>query len=55
MKVKAEEKGITLEVKGEAALVKLDKDLFKMVIINLVDNAINASHRGKGCDEGGKR
>lgn len=47
MKVKAEEKGITLEVKGEAALVKLDKDLFKMVIINLVDNAINASSPGK--------
>lgn len=47
MKVKAEEKGIRLAVQGDPAVVTVDKDLFKMVIINLVDNAINASSPGQ--------
>ncbi|AOY76576.1 sensor histidine kinase [Clostridium formicaceticum] len=47
MEVKAEKEGIILEVKGEDEEILLDKDLFKIVITNLVDNAINASSRGK--------
>lgn len=47
MRVKAQEKGITIEIKGEDASIKVDKDLFKLAIINLVDNAIKASSPGQ--------
>ncbi|SNS56127.1 Signal transduction histidine kinase [Anaerovirgula multivorans] len=47
MRVKGEKKGIILEIEGEDALIPLDKDLFKVIITNLVDNAIKASRRGK--------
>ncbi|AKL94841.1 alkaline phosphatase synthesis sensor protein PhoR [Clostridium aceticum] len=47
MEVKAEKEGVLLEIKGEEAEVLLDKDLFKIVITNLVDNAINASAPGQ--------
>ncbi len=47
MKVKAESKEVTLEVKGEDAIIPLDRDLFKVAITNLIDNAINASSAGK--------
>lgn len=44
MKVKAQVKGIKFDVYGEPSIVKIDKDLIKEVIINLIDNAINASY-----------
>ncbi|MCC5909053.1 MAG: HAMP domain-containing histidine kinase [Clostridiaceae bacterium] len=47
MKVKAKKRGIMLNVEGEDTLVSIDRDLFKVVIINLVDNAINASKKGQ--------
>ncbi|NLT94154.1 MAG: HAMP domain-containing histidine kinase [Clostridia bacterium] len=46
MKVKAEEKGLSIKVQGEETRLLLDKDLFKGAIINLVDNSINASEQG---------
>lgn len=47
MEVKGKKEGISIEVRGEDAKIPLDKDLFKVIITNLVDNAINASSRGK--------
>lgn len=47
MKVKAGEKGIQINVQGEDVKLLLDKDLFKGAVLNLVDNAINASEQGK--------
>ena len=47
MKVKAEEKGVQIKVQGEETRLLLDKDLFKGALINLVDNALNASYQGK--------
>jgi len=47
MKVKALEKGIKLQVQGEDTELLIDKDLFKGALINLVDNALNASEQGK--------
>lgn len=43
MDVKAEQKNIQIIVKGEETKLLLDWDLFKVAIINLVDNALNAS------------
>lgn len=45
MKVKAQSKEIKFDVYGESSIVKIDRDLIKEVIINLVDNAINASFK----------
>lgn len=45
MYVKAEEKGIDLQIKGEDVKLFIDRDLMKSAVINLVDNAINASPR----------
>ncbi|ABR46521.1 integral membrane sensor signal transduction histidine kinase [Alkaliphilus metalliredigens QYMF] len=47
MKVKAEKKGVILKVQGENLKISIDKELFKVAIINLVDNAINASQEGQ--------
>lgn len=47
MKVKGMKKKIALEITGEPEVIPLDRDLFKMAIINLVDNAINASQAGQ--------
>jgi signal transduction histidine kinase len=47
MEVKGEKEGIALVVTGESAMLPLDRDLFKVAITNLVDNAINASQAGQ--------
>lgn len=47
MEIKGKKEGIQLEVEGKDLPVKIDKELFKVVITNLVDNAIKASHRGQ--------
>lgn len=47
MSVKAGEKGIQLKIQGKDMEVIIDRDLIKGVVINLVDNAINASQKGK--------
>jgi signal transduction histidine kinase len=47
MSVKAGEKGIQLKIQGKDMEVVIDRDLIKGVVINLVDNAINASQKGK--------
>ncbi|MGI6224985.1 MAG: sensor histidine kinase [Peptococcales bacterium] len=47
MKVKAEEKGIRLNVYGSDVSLNIDRDLFKGALINLVDNALNASEKGQ--------
>jgi len=46
LNVKAQEKGIQLQVIGEDLELPLEKDLLKGAIINLVDNAIKASRPG---------
>lgn len=43
MQVKGAEKDISIVIQGEKVRLKVDKDLIKTVLINLVDNAINAS------------
>lgn len=43
MEVKGDKEGVALEVSGEEALASIDRELLKVAIINLVDNAINAS------------
>ncbi|WHH60880.1 HAMP domain-containing sensor histidine kinase [Petroclostridium sp. X23] len=47
MEVKGEKAGIVLEVVGEDTRILLDRDLLKVAITNLVDNAINASNAGQ--------
>ena len=44
--VKAIEKNINIKVIGEEATILIDRDLFKSVLINLADNALNASKNG---------
>ncbi len=46
MRAKAEEKEVSLAVEGQNLKVSLDWDMMKGVLINLVDNAINASKAG---------
>lgn len=47
MRVKAEKEGIILTVEGKDTFVLIDRELFKVVVTNLVDNAINASKVGQ--------
>jgi signal transduction histidine kinase len=47
MKVKGAREEVIITVTGEPALVPIDRDLFKVAITNLVDNALNASQAGQ--------
>ncbi len=47
--------GLTLNMRWENAEVELEPDLFKTLLINLVDNARKASHKGQAVDIYGKR
>ncbi|SMB90693.1 Signal transduction histidine kinase [Desulfonispora thiosulfatigenes DSM 11270] len=46
LEVKAIDKNIDLEIIGEDTSILIDRDLFKGVLINLVDNALKASQNG---------
>ena len=45
MHIKAQKNEIVLEVAGQDVTLNLDKELFKVALCNLVDNAINASRK----------
>ena len=44
--LKAQRQGVKLIIQGEKVIVNVDKDMFKQLLINLVDNAIKASSGG---------
>jgi len=46
MRMKAEQYGVILEIRGEDFEVKIDWDLLKAALVNIVDNAVNASTPG---------
>ena len=52
--IKLNEKKIELAIKGEDFEFYIDRDLFKEVVINLVDNSINASEDGDKITLGAK-
>jgi signal transduction histidine kinase len=43
LKLRIEEKGIKIELKGDNFIANMDEDMIKEVIINLIDNSIKAS------------
>ena len=46
IKSKADNKKIILKIEGQDAQLNIDRDMIKGVMINLIDNAINASESG---------
>ncbi len=52
----AEKRGVEISAEGDSAYVKIEFDLFKTLILNLVDNSIKADGKHiqiKGCSEDG--
>jgi signal transduction histidine kinase len=54
MKIKSAGKGIQLKNEGQDIMVLMDRDLMKGVLVNLTDNAINASPPGSDVVLGSK-
>lgn len=46
MKIRADKKNIHINVQGEERLISVHRDTIKLVLINLIDNAIKASNFG---------
>ena len=46
MKIRADKKNIHMNVQGEERLISVHRDTIKLVLINLIDNAIKASNFG---------
>lgn len=46
MKIKADKKNIHIKIRGEEQLISIHRDSIKLVLINLMDNAIKASSIG---------
>lgn len=46
MKVKSQKKNILFQVYGSTSVIKMNRDLIKEVLINIIDNAINISGEG---------
>lgn len=46
MKIRADKKNIHLNIKGEECFMSVHRDTIKLVLINLIDNAIKASYSG---------
>jgi signal transduction histidine kinase len=47
MEIKGVKEGVTIAVQGEPVSLPIDRELFKVAITNLVDNAIKASQAGQ--------